>query len=210
MKKNILLSAIFLFFSASLFAQKGDKIHFGYYLGGNYARFSNTPNINSFQIQKGVFGVHAGGVGQYNINSNWSTNCRIGMEVKGSRWKSKAFNSASKTYYISAMPQIRYGFKSIFVETGPEISYFLFARSFEATKGWEFIKSKGFVPRFDFALHSGIGFWLDMDSNISLRVSKSFCNLADLTSTDEMGNSIMLGSFYKSLVFQLSYQQFVF
>lgn len=207
MKKNKIALFLTLAFYTSLFAQQKDNFHFGFYGGGNFSRFTDVPNLPDFDNQKGLFGINGGVIGQYELNSKWAINLMTGANSKGSKWGSSD-KPGWQTYYLSVIPQVSYSFKSFFAELGPDIA-FKMAEKVRASNGKWIKPSVSVMKNTDLALQIGLGRKLSNHSSIVVRASNSLINASELKFTDETGNFIGQGSF-KNLVFQLSYQHFIF
>lgn len=209
MKKNILSYTFLLFVLTNLFAQKEDKFRFGYYGGINLAFLKNSDDFIVNAKQKGLFSLHGGTIAQYNINSDWAINFLTGLNTKGAKWNDIWSNSSTawRLHYFSFIPQIRHNFKIMYFELGTELSRLVLHSNKEFNGKWS-KETFPFVKKRDIAMQIGLGFKLNQQSSLVLSCSRSLLNISDSFPGD-FGN-FETNDYYKNLVFQLSYQQFVF
>lgn len=171
MKKYILV--FFIFFVCGYVKAQEEGVNtdlsFGAKGGLNISDFLNTDKAES------LVGFHAGFFGEFNFRNKFSLQPELLLSVQGAKFK----DGDVKLAYFSLPLIVKYYFStSLYVETGPQLSFLLSAKK----AGMDVRDS---FKNTDVGLDLGAGYIVANDFSIGLRYGLGLLRLQDSLEADE-------------------------
>jgi len=202
MNKSILTVVVFTF----VISHTSGQITFGAKAGINFA---NVYNIGSTD-NKTRFGINAGLLGKVNVSKKVFIQLETLYSIKGHKFPKTTLSGAGflSLNYISIPLLGGFNFTDKFSAfLGPEFNFLTNANSKFDDSNHDVSKN---YRKFDFAIDLGVAYNPNNKLGIDLRYSYGFEDLADVTTTDLLGNPIGKERKGSNRVLQLGLYYYIF